>query len=98
MTSQTASKIAERIDDLREEIEELQRQKEKLQEVYDFADFIETHDLINKEIERLQFQLRKEKDRLVNGDASDFTRDVEDIGQDERGEEDSPSSTNTFNI
>jgi len=66
MTSQTAQKIAEKIDDLREEIEELQRQKDKLQEVYDFADFIETHDLINQEIERLRRQLLQEKERLAS--------------------------------
>lgn len=64
MTPQNLSKIVERIDDLREEIEELQRQKDKLQEVYDFADFIETHNLITNEIERLQLQLRDEKLRL----------------------------------
>jgi len=80
MTPQTISKIVERIDDLREEIEELQRQKEKLQEVYDFADFIETHNLINREIERLQQELRQEKLRLnnpVRNDSEDTTDKVE---------------------
>ena len=61
MTPQTSSKIVERIDDLREEIEELQRQKYKLQGLYDFADFIETHNLIDNEIERLRVQLKEEQ-------------------------------------
>ena len=61
MTPQTSSKIVERIDDLREEIEELQRQKYKLQGLYDFADFIETHNLIDNEIERLRLQLKEEQ-------------------------------------
>ena len=80
MTPHTISKIVERIDDLREEIEELQRQKDKLQEVYDFADFIETHNLINREIERLQQELRQEKLRLNNparNDSEDTTDKVE---------------------
>ncbi len=68
MTPQNSSKIIERIDDLREEIEELQRQKDKLQEVYDFADFIETHNLIDREIERLQQQLKQEKLLLNNSE------------------------------
>ncbi len=78
MTPQTSSKVVERIDDLREEIEELQRQKEKLQEVYDFADFIETHNLIDREIERLQQELRQEKLRLNNSDRSD-SEEVEEV-------------------
>jgi hypothetical protein len=98
MNPQTASKIVEKIDDLIEEIEELQRQKYKLQELYDFGDFIETHNLIDLEIERLQCQLRKERDRLLKSKATDFTRDVEDIREEEGGKEDSPSSTKTFNI
>ena len=78
MTPQTISKIVERIDDLREEIEELQRQKEKLQEVYDFADFIETHNLINREIERLQQELRQEKLSLNNSGEED-SQEVEEV-------------------
>ncbi len=66
MIPETRSKIVERIDDLKEEIEELQRQKDKLQEVDDFADFIETHDLITNEIQRLQQELKEEKIRLNN--------------------------------
>jgi hypothetical protein len=79
MTPQISSKIVERIDDLREEIEELQRQKDKLQELYDFADFIETHNLINNEIERLQQQLRQEKLRLNNSGETDSEDDREEI-------------------
>jgi len=78
MTPQTSSKIVERIDDLREEIEELQRQKDKLQEVYDFADFIETHNLINNEIERLQLQLKQEKLLLSGSRSTDFEDDIEE--------------------
>ena len=86
MTPQTISKIIERIDDLREEIEELQRQKEKLQEVYDFADFIETHNLINNEIERLREELKQEKLRLnnsVRNGAEDETEQTEIHKEDE---------------
>ncbi len=79
MTPQLISKIVERIDDLREEIEELQRQKERLQEVYDFADFIETHDLIKKEIERLQQELRKQQLLLGNSKESCSDDDVEEV-------------------
>ena len=79
MTPQTSSKIVERIDDLREEIEELQRQKDKLQEVYDFADFIETHNLISNEIERLQLQLKDEKLLLSGSRETDFEDDIEEI-------------------
>ena len=79
MTPQTSSKIVERIDDLREEIEELQRQKDKLQEVYDFADFIETHNLIDNEIERLQQQLREEKLLLNRSSETDSEDDREEI-------------------
>jgi len=71
MTPQTSSKVVERIDDLREEIEELQRQKDKLQEVYDFADFIETHDLIDNEIERLRLQLKEAQASLEIRDDRD---------------------------
>ena len=86
MTPLTSSKIVERIDDLREEIEELQRQKDKLQEVYDFADFIETHNLIDKEIERLQQQLREEK--LLLGEprerySDDDVEEVEIVEEDD---------------
>jgi len=79
MTPQKASKIAEKIDDLIEEIEELQRQKYKLQELYDFGDFIETHNLIDIEIERLQSQLREEKSHLDSTDAKDPDDDIEEI-------------------
>ena len=78
MTPQISSKIVERIDDLREEIEELQRQKDKLQEVYDFADFIETHNLIDREIERLQQQLKQEKLLLSNSGETDSEDDIEE--------------------
>lgn len=78
MTPQISSKIVERIDNLREEIEELQRQKDKLQEVYDFADFIETHNLINNEIERLQLQLKQEKLLLSGPRETDFEDDIEE--------------------
>jgi hypothetical protein len=79
MTPQTSSKTWEKIEDLREEIEELQRQKDKLQEVYDFADFIETHNLINNEIERLQKQLKEEK-LLLNDSVEDNSEDeIEEI-------------------
>ena len=78
MTPQTSSKVVERIDDLREEIEELQRQKEKLQDVYDFSDFIETHDPIEAEIERLRQELRQEKLRLNNSDRSN-SEEVEEV-------------------
>ena len=61
MTTHILSKIYEKIDDLKEEIEELQRQKYKLQGLYDFADFIETHNLIDNEIERLRVQLKEEQ-------------------------------------
>jgi len=61
MTTPILSKIYEKIDDLKEEIEELQRQKYKLQGLYDFADFIETHNLIDNEIERLRLQLKEEQ-------------------------------------
>ena len=72
MTPQTSSKIVERIDDLREEIEELQRQKYKLQELYDFADFIETHNLIDNEIERLRLQLKEEQASVnIRGNTDD---------------------------
>jgi hypothetical protein len=71
MTPQTSSKIVERIDDLREEIEELQRQKYKLQGLYDFADFIETHNLIDNEIERLRLQLKEEQASLEIRDDRD---------------------------
>jgi len=79
MTPQTSSKIVERIDDLREEIEELQRQKDKLQEVYDFADFIETHNLIDREIERLQQELREEKLLLDKPKERCSDDDVEEV-------------------
>ncbi len=79
MTPQTSSKIVERIDDLREEIEELQRQKEKLQEVYDFSDFIETHDLIKNEIERLQQELREQQLLLSNSRESCSDDDIEEV-------------------
>jgi len=78
MTPQISSKIVERIDDLREEIEELQRQKDKLQEVYDFADFIETHNLISNEIERLQLQLKDEKLLSSGSRETDFEDDIEE--------------------
>jgi hypothetical protein len=71
MTPQTSSKIVERIDDLREEIEELQRQKYKLQGLYDFADFIETHNLIDNEIERLRLQLKEDQASLEIRDDRD---------------------------
>jgi len=92
MTPQLLSKIHEKIDDLIEEIEELQRQKYKLQELYDFSDFIETHNLIDIEIERLQRQLREEKDRLVSSNGNDLGEDIEDIEEDEEGERCSSSS------
>ena len=79
MTPQTSSKIVERIDDLREEIEELQRQKEKLQEVYDFSDFIETHILINIEIGRLQQELRRLQLLLSNSRESCSDDDIEEV-------------------
>lgn len=79
MTPQTSSKIVERIDDLREEIEELQRQKDKLQEVYDFGDFIETHELIKNEIERLQEQLRQEQLLLMNSEEACSDEDIEEL-------------------
>jgi len=79
MTPQKASKIAEKIDDLIEEIEELQRQKYKLQELYDFGDFIETHNLIDIEIERLQSELREEKSHLDSTDAKDPDDDIGEI-------------------
>lgn len=85
MTPQLVSKIYEKIDDLTTEIEELQRQKYQLQGLYDFSDFIETHNLIDQEIERLQRQLRDEKHRLVNSDAADLDEDTEEI--EEEGEE-----------
>ena len=79
MTPQTSSTVVERIDDLREEIEELQRQKDKLQEVYDFADFIETHNLIDREIERLQQELRQEKLHLNNSEEMDSEEEIEEV-------------------
>ena len=91
MTPQLLSKIHEKIDHLTEEIEELQRQKYKLQEVYDFGDFIETHNLIDEEIERLQHQLREEKSHLVNSDATDFDEGKDEI--EEEGWRELPSST-----
>ena len=79
MTPQTSSRIVERVDDLREEIEELQRQKDKLQEVYDFGDFIETHNLITNEIERLQEQLRQEQLLLINSGEACSDDDIEEV-------------------
>jgi regulator of replication initiation timing len=83
MTPQTLSKIHEKIDDLIEEIEELQRQKYKLQELYDFGDFIETHNLIDIEIERLQHQLREERSHLDSSNATDPDDDIEKIVEEE---------------
>ena len=79
MTPQTYSNIVERIDNIMEEIEELQRQKDRLQEVYDFADFIETHNLIAREIERLQLQLREEKLLLNRSSETDSEDEIEEI-------------------
>ncbi len=79
MTPQTSSKLVERIDDLREEIEELQRQSDKLQEVYDFGDFIETHTLIVNEIERLQQELRRLQLLLTNSEETCSDDDAEGI-------------------
>ena len=61
MTAPTSSKSYERIEDLEEEIEELHRQKYLIQSQYDFADFIETHNLVEQEIERLRLQLKEEQ-------------------------------------
>ncbi len=79
MTSQTSSKLVERIDDLREEIEELQRQSDKLQEVYDFGDFVETHILIVNEIERLQQELRRLQLLLSDSKETCSDDDAEEI-------------------
>ncbi len=91
MTPQLLSEIFEKIDDLTIEIEELQRQKYQLQGLYDFSDFIETHNLIDQEIERLQRQLGDEKHRLVNSNGTNFRDDIEDIEEGEEREEDSLS-------
>jgi hypothetical protein len=91
MTPQLLMKTNEKIDSLTEEIEELQRQKYKLQEVYDFGDFIETHNLIDQEIEQLRHQLREEKSHLFNKKATDFDEDKEEI--EEEGWRELPSST-----
>ena len=90
MTPHILSKLYERIDDLTIEIEELQRQKYQLQGLYDFSDFIETHNLIDQEIGRLQCLLRDEKARLFSSDGTDVTDGVDDIEEEER-EEDSLS-------
>lgn len=92
MTPQFFSKLHVKIDHLTEEIEELQRQKYKLQEVYDFGDFIETHYLIEQEIEKLQHQLREEKNHLVNSKATNFDEDTEEA-KEYKGEEESFSSS-----
>jgi hypothetical protein len=55
-----------RIDDLMQEIDELLRQKDALQSLYDFADFIETHNLIDAEIDRLRKELREAKEALLS--------------------------------
>jgi hypothetical protein len=78
MTPHISSKTWEKIEDLREEIEELQRQKDKLQELYDFADFIETHNLIDREIEVLQKQLLQEKKRLAENGETFFETDIKE--------------------
>ena len=91
MTPQLLSEIHARIDHLTEEIEELQRQKYLIQSQYDFADFIETHNLIDEEIERLQHQLKEEKNHLVNNNATDLDEDKDEI--EEEGWRELPSST-----
>jgi len=72
MTPPILSKIYEKIDDLTTEIEELQRQKYQLQGLYDFADFIETHNLIDNEIERLRLQLKEQQTSVgIRGDTDE---------------------------
>jgi prefoldin subunit 5 len=88
----SSSKINERIEDLEQEIEELQRQKYLIQSQYDFADFIETHNLIEKEIERLRQEIKEERTRLANSEATDSKRDIEEIKEEEEGEKEIPLS------
>ncbi len=83
MTPQTTSKT----EALEEEIEELQRQKALLQSQYDFADFIETHQLVDQEIERLQkLLLEEEKSELIM-DSMLFDFEAEAIEEEEEEEE-----------
>lgn len=77
-----------RIDDLMQEIDELLRQKDALQSLYDFADFIETHNLIDVEIERLQKELREAKEVLLGN--KEAVEDVEECEEEE--EEEVPNS------
>ena len=85
MTPPPSSKIYERIDDLEEEIEELQRQKNLLQSQYDFADFIETHNLVDREIDRLRQEIREERERLQTCDEMDDNE--ESLTEEEEEEE-----------
>lgn len=90
MTPQNPSKT----EVLEEEIEELQRQKGLLQSQYDFADFIETHNLVDLEIERLQQQLLEEKSNLRNA----LLIDSEEIEEEEEEEEEDYPLPSRFNI
>ncbi len=87
MTPQLLTKTNKKIDSLTEEIEGLERQKYKLQEVYDFGDFIETHHLIEQEIERLRHQLREEKSHLINKEATDLGEDIDEIEEEGKATE-----------
>jgi hypothetical protein len=73
-----------RIEALEEEIEELLRQRYLLQSQYDFADFIETHNLVDREIDRLRQEISEERDRLQTCDDED---DGEEILIEEEEEE-----------
>jgi hypothetical protein len=74
-----------RIEALEEEIEELLRQKSLLQSQYDFADFIETHNLVDLEIEKLRQEIREERERLQTCDETD--EDEESLIEEEEEEE-----------
>lgn len=82
MTPQTALKI----EALEEEIEELQRQKYLIQSQYDFADFIETHNLIDQEIERIRHEIREERKRFGDSEELECEEGIDEVEEEEEEE------------
>ena len=80
-------KEADKIEDIEQHVEDLIRQKEVLQKIedytndkIDFGDMLETYNLLNEEIEKLQKRLKESKGNLL---LNDFEEEEEEEGEDD---------------